>query len=224
MSELFTEKFINKFWKPSLKYSTFYLLLYLSTIFLSNYIMISDENYIENVLKQIEEKIDDKRIVEITRDGMEALFRNPGLITLSAMKITIINAFSLALLVFILWFILSFLTDTWKYIYEFIYACSITSIILTIGVWLDTVVKLFTDSFDSHFGIGIFLNIFQLHPLLGSFVKNFNLFSILFLVTLSIISGKIFKESFTTLLSVIALCWLSIILIAYLFGFHISIN
>jgi hypothetical protein len=212
------ESYLNKVVK------IFPLLLFLSSVFICNYILISDRSYLERSFQSVQTSIQNEKITQMTEEGLNYISNNVGIRLLYALQQTVKSICSISLLAFLLWLTLSFITDNWISFINVFYSMSLATIVLTLGILIDTSIKLSCFNFISYFEFGILVNYFELHPLLKTLSSGYNIFTTLFLLIFSVFTSRFYKEKLLTLFLVSNMCWLLVLILLFLLGISVSLS
>ncbi|MDI6803976.1 MAG: hypothetical protein QME58_09050 [Bacteroidota bacterium] len=199
-------------------------LLYFSSIFIANYILLSDRNYLEQSFQSVKASERNEQAERMVEAGIDYISNNTMIRILYALQGVVKSTYSIGMLAFLLWLTLAFITDYWNSFLNIFYSLSLASSILTFGIMLDTAVKLLCYNYVSYFEFGVLFNYFDLHRILKILSLGFHLFTVLFLVTLSVSLSQYFKEKILTILLLSTMCWLFIILLSYFLGFNVSLT
>ena len=202
----------------------FLLLLFLFSVFICNYILISDRNYLGRSFQSVQTSVQNEKITQMTEEGLNYISNNVGIRLLYALQQTIKSICSISLLAFLLWLALSFISDNWKSFIDVFYSLSLATIVLTLGILIDTFVKLSCFNFISYFEFGILVNYFELHPLLKTLSSGYNVFTTLFLLLFSVLTSRFYKEKLLTLFLISNMCWLLELILLFLLGISTSLG
>lgn len=205
-------------------YKNILFLLYLLVIFLTNYFLLSNENYMRGVMENIKSNIENRQVVEMTERGMEAMLQNPAMIVSFSLKPVFQNFYSLLILIFLSWLIISFYTDKWISILEIYYCMSTALIFLLFGAIINFGVMYLTYSPVSWFEFGAYFDYFSLEPIVKKLSKGYNLFTLLTIAIFSKYASAIYQEKFIAIFSLVNLSWVLILVVSYFLNIGIGLN
>lgn len=172
--------------------------IFFVTIFFTNYLLISNKNYIRNYLNEVETKMLEKGedvsdIIEMT----ESVLENPGyIITISSnYTFTVIRNFSLFFL--LVYFSISVIQEKFIGLNEYLKVIIPPLWIIITGFWINLVLKLILLESNTISSLGFFFKVDN-NQFLIILLRNIELFSFLFLAVKGKILSKEFNESLST--------------------------
>ncbi len=199
-------------------------IFYLATVFILNYLLLSNEDYLRVVFEKASTSVENKEMIEMTEKGINAIIHNPAMILLLSLEQVWKNAYSISLLIIMCYLFVSFYTNNWISILKIYYLFMSVIIILIFGLILSFSLKYLTYISISWFEFGTYFNYYSLHPFIKKLSSGYEAFTILFLFASSKIISVQYQEKFIAVFFLINLSWLIIIIISYFAGFSVSLS
>ncbi len=206
------------------KYIIWFVIFFISTNLFAGYIYSTNKIIQEKIIEQIEKKISDKYIVEMTRLGMETNRNNKAFVLYMTINFAFQKLYSLFLFILICWGLFSLWFDTRLSFKNITIAGLTSSFILAVGTLIDMALIFITGQIGSHFGLTLFINTFGLHHLLTRIIRNFNIITLLFIGYFSLLVSKLYNEKLIVLFILSFISVLSLILVTYLVGIHLDLH
>lgn len=173
----------------------FTAIVFFVTIFFTNYLLISNKNYIKNYLDEVETKMLEKGedvsdVIEMT----ESVLKNPGYIITISFNYTFTFLRNFSLFFLLVYISISVIQEKFIRLNEYLKIIIPPLWIITTGLWINLFLKLILFESNTISSLGFFFRVDD-NQFLTILLRNIELFSFLFLTVKGRILAKEFNES-----------------------------
>lgn len=148
--------------------------------------------------------------------------RTPLARMLLSFEVGWVSTRSLLLFMFAHWILLSLLTERWALFPTYWIASGTSTSVITLGVVLNTLMKIALLSEDIVLGPSALLGSYDSSNIFHSILKSSDIFSLWYLVLLSLRISRLYEERSFLVVALSATCWLILLLSSFVFGFRYS--
>ncbi|MBU2447255.1 MAG: hypothetical protein KJ666_17005 [Bacteroidetes bacterium] len=200
-------------------------IVFIFSTFISNYLLISNDYFVEQILLKAEEKAMERQdrdsaleVIDMTR----AVLTNPGYQLLVSVTTTLVTLRNLVLFLFVCYLSMSFISGKWSFIKPFLLITASSINVLSIGYILNTLLKVSLLNESVVVGVALFLSNSSSEGILHFFINRIDLFTIWFLISLSMGIVFIYKEKTSFIFVLISLSWFLLFIVSFLLKFHFA--
>lgn len=227
ISELFFRTFLlRRFSLPSrilIVYILLPMFVYALVVFGFNYLLISNEYFVEQLLLKMEEKALLEKDVEMLEviDVTRTVLTNPGYRMLTSAKVLFDHLFNLFLFLLMCYLLISFIAEKWALIKPFLLVASFSVNILSIGFIINTVLKLILLDEKAVVGIFFLFGDFPTKSIFYSLISELDFFTLWFIVALSFGISYLYDEKRYFVFLLFLGLWLLLFTLSFLINFRI---
>lgn len=192
------------------------LTIFALTVFACVYWLYSNEYFIEHTLSKAEinaKTIEARERIEHTREGMSYILKNPAFRLLLSAEYIFTVVKSLLSFLFFTWLLLSALSGKWQTFLSFWLLSSSSLSMLTIGVFVNSVLKIVLLREVVAVGPLLFFNSYELADEYIAILAQFDFFLIWYFGLLSLRLSSLYQEKSSTVFVLCISCWSIIVLL-----------
>lgn len=199
------------------------IFFFILSIFLSFFLLMSNDNFVNNYLNKIETEMSEKGedasdIIDMT----ENVIKSPGYKISISFYYTLTTLRNFLLLYLLVFISMSFILERFIKLSEYLVVIIYSLWIMIVGYWVNFLLKLDYLDFNTITSLGFFIKI-EDNKLLMMFLKSTELFSFLFLISTGIALSKSFSERLIITLPVTFGNYLLLVGLSFLLNFNFSL-